>query len=740
MRKALTFARPLRANFPSLAFAAATMISVSPSLVWAQAAPQPAPETPAPTPEPPADSSDTETPPAPAPTTDAEATEDGAEPVDGAAPADGSAPADGTTPEPEPLPADEAPAEQEPLPAFEPAPASAEANVSFGAYPNPADDKKALETQGEERPGDIEPNRVFAEEWWSHTRPTIEFHGNFRVRANLYHNFHLNRVDPPGQALWARPADDSYTDINGNEHLVEACTPDEVTGSGSDSPGDADQPCSSPTQMGANMRFRIEPTIIISDNLRIRSQIDLLGNLVMGSTAQGDINYPGPRGYTAAERSGYTYVSGVASAQNSPVSGINSVQDAITVRRAWAEYETPFGQLKFGRMADNWGLGIVYNAGDDLDGDYQSNVDRIAFTTGLPSLSLYAGGSWDFTDEGATSAAFTPDGGQPYDLAQKDDVSRMNLMLYRKLDPQLQALELAKGNVVLNGGLYLSYRYQRLANDYSGAGATCETGAAAIDCQPGETSPGLVRRGMKIVTPDVYGEVLYKKFRAAFEVVTHQGAFESLGTLPGSNDYDENNDEGWRVNQWGLATEIDQKLVEDRLTLGFRFGWASGDGDVNGLVPGNGVQTQFGDREISTFRFHPGYRVDLILNRNILTRVQGTYYFKPMAQYDFIRKANGLRVGGRAEAIWTRASEFMQTPGHSRDLGIELNGTVYYQSKDGVLNTREDLTGGFYSMAQYGVLFPLSGLGYLANQEAVANQDLSLKAAQTVRVFLGVSF
>ena len=199
---------------------------------------------------------------------------------------------------------------------------------------------------------------------------------------------------------------------------------------------------------------------------------------------------------------------------------------------------------------------------------------------------------------------------------------------------------------------------------------------------------------MKVWTPDVYAELKYKKFAAAVEVVTHQGTFESLETLPDSNDYGDVG--GWKVRQWGFAGQIEQKLVEDRLKLGFYFGWASGDGDVEGLVPSAQVSDQIGDNKLETFRFHPGYRVDLILNRHILSRVQGSYYVKPMAQYDFIRKASGMKVGGRAEAIWTRASQFMQAPGHQRDLGIELDATVYFQSQDGALNKREDDYGGSF--------------------------------------------
>lgn len=612
-------------------------------------------------------------------------------------------------------------------------------STAFGAFPNPAPEGAPSDTTTKEQPEEARKDQIFAEDWWSHTRPTLELHGNFRVRPQMYHNFSLNRIDTPESALWPRPLDDYYTDLQNGEHGVMGCTPDEAKTGNSDDPLDANQGCISHTQAGANMRFRVEPTIIISDNLRVSSQIDFLSNLVMGSTPAGKSNFPAESGgYAVSPGSGYRPNSATTSSASSPVSGVNSLQDAITVRRAWAEYETPFGQLKFGRMADHWGLGILRNAGDDIDGDEQSTVDRIAFFTGLPSKGLYVGGAWDFMDEGPTSAAFTVEGAQPYDLSQRDDLSRMNLMLFRKMDPQLERLALAKGKVVVNGGLYLTYEYQRLANDFSGNSATCSNGAAALDCQPGEAAQRTVRRGFKMVTPDLYGEIKYKKFYAGIEAVTNQGKFDSLA----AGDTPDNDDEGWRVNQWGFAGEIEQRLVEDKLKLGFYYGWASGDGDVNSLVPDESIQEQIGDNRIQTFRFHPGYRIDLILNRSLLSRVQGSYYFKPMAEYDFIRKATGMKVGGRAEAIWTRASNFLQTPGHQRDLGIELNGTVYYQSKDGVQNDREELTGGFYSMLQYGVLFPLSGLGYLQNQseDNVGTDDLKLKPAQTVRAFMGVAF
>jgi uncharacterized protein (TIGR04551 family) len=182
------------------------------------------------------------------------------------------------------------------------------------------------------------------------------------------------------------------------------------------------------------------------------------------------------------------------------------------------------------------------------------------------------------------------------------------------------------------------------------------------------------------------------------------------------------------------------------LHLAFKTGWASGDADVDSLTPGSGFQNQHGDRTVSTFRFHPSYALDVILYRNILTRVQGTYFFRPSVKYDFLRDPNGQKIGGGIAATWSRASEFMQTPGHARDLGIEVNGQLYFQSKDGSLNDDPGRMGGFFAKLEYAVLFPMAGLGYASAEAAAINtQARSTDAADTnlaqaLRLYLGVSF
>jgi hypothetical protein len=95
-------------------------------------------------------------------------------------------------------------------------------------------------------------------------------------------------------------------------------------------------------------------------------------------------------------------------------------------------------------------------------------------------------------------------------------------------------------------------------------------------------------------------------------------------------------------------------------------------------------------------------------------------------------------LGGGIYATWTRASEFVQTPGHADDLGLELGGSLYFQSKDGAINDDPTRMGGFFGQLQYSVLFPLDGLGY----QAVPRQQLGLdtSAAQMLRLYLGVMF
>ena len=624
---------------------------------------------------------------------------------------------------------------------------------------SPAQDQQQLAAQGNQRPSggtggeNVNPQQVFSEDWWANARPIIEVHGYFRTRAELFHNFSLNRHSSsvlPGvqngdpQFLWPVPLDQSYQGISGSGQSVTICG----------SNATPNQACQDRTESGANLRFRLNPEIHISDNLRILSQIDLLDNLVLGSTPDSYAMQPGTSatgnstGYVPVQYNGgyapvnYAPFAFQSTTQGPPTAGVNGWTNSIAVKRAWGEYMTPVGQLRFGRMPQQWGLGIVANAGDGIDSDYQSTVDRIMFITGIKSIDLYFGGAWDFPSSGPTNAnPFDVYGGQPYNTCNLCNVNEWVAFITHRTNPEIQRLKLARGDLVLNGGVYTAYRSQYLDLAASGSGNATQT---PWTTDYTSTNNGLQARQAWALIPDAWVQLLWRKFRFEAEAVTTQG---QIGYMPGLTT---NVNNPTSIRQYGLATQTEFRAVEDKLDLQFGFGWASGDAYANNagagaLQPGQtGIQSEFSSggqtSALSTFRFHPDYRIDLIFWRNIMSRVEGAYYFRPSVDYDFIRHADGEKFGGGGAVIWSRASEFEQTPGHKRDLGVELDLQLYYQSKDGSLNDDPTKIGGFFTMLQYGVFFPLGGLDYLPGQLTNTSFDAGLSAAQIVRLFLGIVF
>jgi uncharacterized protein (TIGR04551 family) len=596
---------------------------------------------------------------------------------------------------------------------------------------DPLRDKQKLVEQGSQRPtsdGTIgaRASEVYSEDWWAHTRPIFELHGYFRTRGEFFHNFALGRHDVTGQGLWDHPQDNSFTDKSGVRRQVLLCGDPSTTGPLGE--------CTSNSQAHANLRLRLNPELHISDNLRIMAQVDMLDNLVLGSTPDTFAARPSgtsPTGYSTAVNGNNAYapLGALATTQGPPTAGINGVRNSIDVQRAWAEYLTPVGQLRFGRMPTHWGLGMVNNSGDCLDCDFQTNSDRIMFVSGLRSLDLYFGGSWEFVSTGPTNrTAYDVYGGQPYNTANSTNVGQWVFFAARRMNPDLQRLKIARGDVVVNGGFYGTYRQQLL--DVA-SGQTPLT----LDRVGATANNGLERRGAEALIPDVWVQLLYNKLRIEAEAAAVLGSIESSPVSANAAD-------PLKLRMWGLATQAEFRAVEDKLRIQFGHGWASGDPNVEGLTPGTGgMQPRLSRGAISTFRFHPAYYVDYIFFRRIMTRVQNAYYFRPSVEYDFIRHANGQKLGGGAAIIWSRASEFVQAPGNKRDLGVELDLQVYYQAKDGSLNDDPTKMGGFYSALQYGVFFPLGGLEYLkSEQDTTKLADWSLSTAQTVRLILGVMF
>jgi uncharacterized protein (TIGR04551 family) len=591
------------------------------------------------------------------------------------------------------------------------------------------DDAKPVSRSSDDVPAN--PNEVFSEDWWGRTRPVLELHGYFRTRAELLQNFSLGRHDNPG-TLFPQPIDNTYQDQGGTVHNLSLCGDNGAT------------PCKDQTQSTANMRFRINPELHISDNLRIMAQIDAFDNMVLGSTPDSYAIQPGSpaagttgsgNGYVSAGYNTFAPVGIFTTTSGPPTTGINSLQNSINVQRAWAEYMTPLGQIRFGRMPSQWGLGILANAGDSIDADYQTNVDRIMFVTGIKSLDLYFAGMWDFVNSGPTNASpYDVYGGQPVNTCNLCNVNEWGAVIAHRTNPELQKLKLARGDVVINGGLFTILRSQYLDVQNAQTPLTISTNPNNGDL----SNVGLIRRNAWALIPDLWMQFLYKKFRLEAEGVAILG---EISAIPGGaySQFKQTD-----VRMWGMAAQSEFRALEDKLHLQFDFGYASGDQWAQNPLGSSGLNPELNGNGISTFSFHPAYTIDLIFFRTILSRIEGAYYFRPEVDYDFIRNTNGQRFGGGAAFIWSRASEFIQTPGHQPDLGVELDLQLYYQAKDGSLNDDPSKIGGFFTMLQYGVFFPLGGLGYTQAQQQLAGPAIQggwdLSAAQMVRWFVGVVY
>jgi uncharacterized protein (TIGR04551 family) len=179
-------------------------------------------------------------------------------------------------------------------------------------------------------------------------------------------------------------------------------------------------------------------------------------------------------------------------------------------------------------MPSQWGLGMVDNAGDGIDSDYQTTTDRIMFITGLKSMDLYFGGAWDFISTGPTATpganatnAYSVYGGQPYNTCNLCNVNEWAAFAAHKTNADLQRLSLARGDVVFNGGIYT--KFDRKISTWHRAPRlkpSTTTGASAN---------GLEVRRAWAVTPDLWLQALWDKLRIEAEAAMIWG---EVGNIP----------------------------------------------------------------------------------------------------------------------------------------------------------------------------------------------------------------
>ncbi|MEO0815068.1 MAG: hypothetical protein AAFY60_19565, partial [Myxococcota bacterium] len=149
----------------------------------------------------------------------------------------------------------------------------------------------------------------------------VELNGYFRVRSQMFRRLNFGNSELGAE-------DPSRFEVN--EEVVAGT-------------GDSDER-EDVNLAGTDLRLRLEPVINVTERVQVITTIDILDNLVMGSTPLSSPFVREDPDDTDARR---TPVNILNRSQASPQAGVNYVRDAILIRRAYARLTALNDQLQF---------------------------------------------------------------------------------------------------------------------------------------------------------------------------------------------------------------------------------------------------------------------------------------------------------------------------------------------------------------------------------------------------------
>ena len=508
----------------------------------------------------------------------------------------------------------------------------------------------------------------------------LELDGYYRMRTDWFKNFNLGFPDP---GFGGTP----FPSALGCKSVAVG------------------HPCDG-SLASANMRLRLEPTINLDEGTSIHVQADALDNLVLGSTPS-DQSLAGVYNGTSSVAPINAFNNGT---QGNVVQGVNSNTPSIQVKRVWGEVALPLGVLKFGRMPDQWGMGILHNGGGadplsgtyNYDADYGDTVDRASFSLLIPGTNLRAMVATDWSTTGLASnqtSANKGNEGHPYDLDDSDDSTTWLGAISRADSPQDFKDTMERGELALNYGARLEYRTQDWDYDLTGftlGGATDPGGL------PGTTtgSPHYVPRHLTQYSPDVWIKAGFHDFLLEGEFAAQLGSVENATNSTSAISKVD-------IRKYGGVGRLSWTGLEGKFKAGVESGFASGDTVVDPAHPGLinlayvDTAKSIADGTLSRFEFNKDYQVDMILWRRLIGAVSNAAYIKPFFQYDI---THGVSFKGAN--ITSFALRSVATPGHASLYGTEFNAELSYTWN------------GLYIGLAYGVLFPLGALNHPADVTA----------------------
>ncbi len=571
---------------------------------------------------------------------------------------------------------------------------------------------EAAPDEDTERPGDMEPLGSYPGQQ-RRTTQIVEIDGYLRVRTDWLHNLNLGQ---------------KYVMDGGNLRLPPYPLPLECgTIAAIEQNG-----CGSKNFGGGNLRLRLEPTINISDQVRVVSQVDVLDNTVMGSTADSIVSTT-PR---SMDRSNLAPSGALSGSQDPPEVGRNGYLSSIRAKRAWGEVDTEFGSLRFGRMPWHFGRGIAFHNGNCADCEGGTTVDRIMAISQVYGHQLAV--AWDFGYQGyhlgAIDTGRHAPSSPPMDLSQDDDVFQLMAAFTLVDDDRKFRDKVDAGELAVNYGVQIVYRnqnadvYDLATPDRPGAGMTTGDGTLTRDDLAGGLATNV---DTLMFLPGLWFKLGWKILTIEAEAQAVLGRIDNAGPLA-----QDPSNKHLTVQQigWVLATEL--RLYRNAFFLGFETGGATGDQAENTASYLNHrwkfVQQPTGDTRLTDFKFNPDYQVDQILFRRIYGSISNAIYVKPSMIY-WMDLVEQRQLGLSAAILYSLAPVRVATPGNSLSYGIEVNFGLSYRNP----------ADGFYAGATYGVLWPMGaldrGIGAAGVSDATwRTQDAS--SAQVFRTFLGIKF
>ena len=389
---------------------------------------------------------------------------------------------------------------------------------------------------------------------------------------------------------------------------------------------------------------------------------------------------------------------------------------AINIKRAYAEALTPVGLLTAGRMGSHWGLGMLTHGGDGLDSDSGDAADRIAFVT--PTLGHIWAVAYDVAWSGPQTERRA--GNRTLDLDPRDDARALTFafMQYRtaeSIDRRLDA-----DRPTFDYGAYFSFRWQDEDVPAHYLPAAQPEGLGESD---------VMYRGFRANAVDVWSRLVMPYAHLEAEVAVMQAEIDQASLIPGAEFQ-----EPVESLQIGGAFESEIRGPTWPVGFGVDAGFATGDpapgfgafpepyegraepGDLDGPQADPPL-----DNRVDNFRFHPDYRIDQILFREIIGTVTDATYVRPHVTWRVGEWGPG-RLQASAAAIASWAMYPTSTPGQERPLGLEINPSVTYQSY-----------GNFSLGIDHGILFPFSGLDN-------PQQEMPARPAQMLRLHMAMGF